>query len=352
MELYQKGVQMAKAKKTKAGSWRVQLYLGRDPAGKQIIKSITAPTKREAEAKALEYKARGAVPSRDTVQVAIAEYISNREAILSPASIRNYKAAERAMLKRFPVLMATKVDAVDDRKAQQLLNELSKVYKPSSMHLYYALFEMSMRARGIEFKTCTKPATPRREGHIPTTDEARAILKAAHGTNLEIPILLAACGMRAGEICALTPEDITGNVVHIHKARVIGPDGKYQIKGPKTSSSDRYVLIPKELADMIRDQGYITKVRPDSLSAIHKKFLASHGFEHFRLHDWRHYMASSLHAIGCSDAFIQAQGGWSSDFTMKRVYRHLMDDSAADMAQKATANVAAIMPPDIKLVVG
>ena len=63
-------------------------------------------------------------------------------------------------------------------------------------------------------------------------------------------------------------------------------------------------------------------------------------------------MASSLHAIGCSDAFIQAQGGWSSDFTMKRVYRHLMEDSAADMAQKATANVAAIMPPDIKLVVG
>lgn len=346
---------MAKAKKTKAGSWRIQLYLGRDPAGKQIIKSITAPTKREAEAKALEYKARGAVPSRDTVQSAIAEYISNREAILSPASIRNYKAAERALLKRFPVLMATKVDAVDDRKAQQLINELSKVYKPSSINLYYELFEMSMRARGITFKTCTKPAAGKRDAHIPTVEEAKEILKAAQGTNLYIPMLCAACGMRAGEICALTPEDITGNIVHIHKARVAGPDGKYQIKGPKTSSSDRYIKIPMELADMIREKGYAAKIRPDSLSSEHKIFLARHGFPHFRLHDWRHYMASSLHAIGCSDAFIMAQGGWSSDFTMKRVYRHLMEDSAAAMAEKATANIAAIMPPaapDIKLVVG
>lgn len=345
---------MAKAKKTKAGSWRVQLYLGRDPSGKQIIKSITAPTKKEAEAKALEYKARGVVPSRDTVQTAIADYISNRAAILSPASIRNYRAAERALLKRFPVLMATKVDAVDDRKAQQLINDLSKVYAPSSLGLYYNLFETAMRARGIRFTTCTKPAIPRIERHIPTAEEAREIIQAAQGTSLEIPILLAACGLRAGEICALTPEDITGNVVHIHRARVAGPDGGYRIKGPKTCSSDRYIRIPMELADMIRAKGYASIMRPDSLSSAHKKFLSKHGFEHFRLHDWRHYMASSLHAIGCTDAFIMAQGGWSSDFTMKRVYRHLMEDSAAAMAEKATANIAAIMPspnPELKLVV-
>lgn len=345
---------MAKAKKTKAGSWRVQLYLGRDPNGKQIIKSITAPTKREAEAKALEYKTRGAVPSRDTVQNAIAEYISNREAILSPASIRNYKAAERALLRRFPVLMATKVDTVDDRKAQRLINELAKVYAPASLDLYYGLFEMSMRARGIEFRTCTRPTVPRRNTHIPTVEEARQILKAAQGTSLEIPILLAACGLRAAEICALTADDIVGDVAHIHLARVSGPDGKYQTKSPKTSSSDRYIKIPMELANMIRKQGYAAKVRPDSLSSSHKKFLERHGFPHFRLHDWRHYMASSLHAIGCSDAFIQAQGGWSSDFTMKRVYRHLMEDSAATMSEKATANVAALMPPtkpELKLVV-
>ena len=345
---------MAKAKKTKAGSWRIQLYLGRDPNGKQIIKSITAPTKREAEAKALEYRTRGVVPSRDTVENAISEYIEIRTAIISPATLRNYKAAERALKKRFPVLMATKVDAVNDRKAQNLLNELMKVYAPDSVRFYFDLFEMALRARGVRFTTCTYPTVPKKERHIPTTQEAMEILKAAQGTSLEVPILLAACGLRAAEICALTPEDITGDVVHIHRAKVSGTDGKYQIKSPKTASSDRYIKIPMELADMIREQGYAAKIRPDSLSSSHKKFLERHGFPHFRLHDWRHYMASSLHAIGCSDAFIQAQGGWSSDYTMKRVYRHLMIDSAAAMSDKATANVAAIMPsarPELKLVV-
>ena len=345
---------MAKAKKTKAGSWRVQLYLGRDPNGKQMIKSITAPTKREAEAKALEYKTRGVVPSRDTVENAISEYIEIRTAIISPATLRNYKAAERALKKRFPVLMATKVDAVDDRKAQSLINELTKVYSPDSVRFYFDLFEMSLRARGIRFTTCTYPTVPKKERYIPTTEEAMEILKAAQGTSLEIPILLAACGLRAAEICALTPEDITGNVVHVHRAKVSGTDGKYQIKSPKTSSSDRYIKIPPELADMIRDQGYAAKIRPDSLSSSHKKFLERNGFPHFRLHDWRHYMASSLHAIGCSDAFIQQMGGWSSDYTLKRVYRHLMVDSAATMSDKATANVAALMPstkPELKLVV-
>ena len=58
---------MAKAKKTKAGSWRIQLYLGRDPNGKQIIKSITAPTKREAEAKALEAEGRLLILAPDAI---------------------------------------------------------------------------------------------------------------------------------------------------------------------------------------------------------------------------------------------------------------------------------------------
>lgn len=345
---------MAKAKKTKAGSWRIQLYLGRDPDGKQIIKSITAPTKREAEAKALEYKTRGVVPTRDTVKNAIAEYIEIRAALLSPATLRNYKAAERALLKRFPDLMATKVDAVDDRKAQKLINDLAAVYAPASLSLYYNLFEMAMRARGIRFQVITKPANPKIERHIPTLEEAREILRAAQGTSLEIPILLAACGMRAGEICALSPDDIQGDIVHIHKSKVATSAGGYTIKSPKTSSSDRYIKIPMELADMIREKGYAAKIRPDSLSSEHKIFLARHGFPHFRLHDWRHYMASSLHAIGCSDAFIMAQGGWASDFTLKRVYRHLMADSAAAMSDKATANVAALMPstkPALKLVV-
>ena len=43
-----------KATKQKSGKWRVQLYLGKDPNGKKIIKSFTAPTKRAAMDAAME----------------------------------------------------------------------------------------------------------------------------------------------------------------------------------------------------------------------------------------------------------------------------------------------------------
>ena len=51
---------MAKAKQLPSGSWRCMAYLGKDKKGKIIRKSITAPTKSEAEAlcKELEVKER------------------------------------------------------------------------------------------------------------------------------------------------------------------------------------------------------------------------------------------------------------------------------------------------------
>ena len=41
---------MAKAKKLPSGKWRVQVFLGKDADGKQIRRSITAPTKKGSRA--------------------------------------------------------------------------------------------------------------------------------------------------------------------------------------------------------------------------------------------------------------------------------------------------------------
>lgn len=43
------GYIVAKAKKLPSGNWRCEAYLGRDTNGKQIKKSFTAPTRKEAE---------------------------------------------------------------------------------------------------------------------------------------------------------------------------------------------------------------------------------------------------------------------------------------------------------------
>lgn len=41
---------MASATKLKSGNWRCVAFLGKDKEGRQIRKSFTAPTKKEAEA--------------------------------------------------------------------------------------------------------------------------------------------------------------------------------------------------------------------------------------------------------------------------------------------------------------
>ena len=41
----------------------------------------------------------------------------------------------------------------------------------------------------------------------------------------------------------------------------------------------------------------------------------------FRFHDFRHYSASIMHAIGIPDQYIMARGGWKTDTVLKAVYR-------------------------------
>ena len=48
---------MANAKKLPSGSWRVRVYDGKDQNGKDVYKSFTAPTKKQAEYLAAEYLA-------------------------------------------------------------------------------------------------------------------------------------------------------------------------------------------------------------------------------------------------------------------------------------------------------
>ena len=52
--------------------------------------------------------------------------------------------------------------------------------------------------------------------YIPSDDDIRRLLEYVKGTEMELPILLAAFGpMRRGEICALNTKNIDGNIVHV-----------------------------------------------------------------------------------------------------------------------------------------
>jgi integrase len=338
---------MAKIERLPSGTYRTRLYLGKDETGKKIYKSLTAPTKQELRAAARQYEAEHRSPTGITVKQAVAGYIESASAQLSPATVRGYKACQAA-INRYPDFAGLKLDMVGKRDVQRLIDSFSvemvkkgrgtHKISPKTVRERYNLLMAVLKRYDIRIDGIKLPAKVRHEISVPDDDRMKEILTAAKGTDLEIPILLAAIGgLRRGEICALHPEDLDGDVLHVSRDMVLDPDRRWVVKAPKTYNSDRYVELPHQLAQMLRER-WLPDINPNALTNRHNRFLKSHGIEHFRFHDYRHHMVSALHAAGISDAYIMQRGGWSTDHVMKSVYRHTLANHDRDAVIAANAH--------------
>lgn len=136
-------------------------------------------------------------------------------------------------------------------------------------------------------------------------------------------------------MCALKYEDIKGNIIHVHADMVKTPNGGWVYKDvPKTSSSDRYIELPHEvIKELGNGEGFVIHIIPDSVTRGFEKLRAKFGLQ-CRFHDLRHYAASIMHSLGVPDSYIMERGGWSSDITLKSVYRHSLSDKSKEFSNK------------------
>ena len=67
--------------------------------------------------------------------------------------------------------------------------------------------------------------------------------------------------------------------------------------------------------------------------------LDRYGMEHFRFHDFRAFFVSYAHALGIPDAYIMAQGGWSSPHVMQSVYRRALKEQQAQAMELYAKNM-------------
>lgn len=151
------------------------------------------------------------------------------------------------------------------------------------------------------------------------------------------------CGIREGELLALTPSDfdLTKGTVSITKSyqRI---DGRDVITEPKTPKSNRVVQMPDFLVDEIRDfisQSY--KIKPDDrLFEITKSYLhremdrgsEAAGVKRIRIHDLRHSHISLLIQMGYSAVAIAERVGHESIEITYR-YAHMFPTTQTEMAQ-------------------
>ncbi len=327
---------MATAKKLPSGSWRVQIFDYKDVDGKRHYKSFTAASKKEAQFLAAEWAAGKAeqAPSRITLYEAVTRYIDAKRGVLSPSTIVTYEQTQRCYLKD---IGTTKLQELDNTLLQVWISDLSRDHSPKTVRNAYGLVSATIDMFAPDFRIKVQlPARKKPELYTPSDKDIQKLLKHVEGKELEIAILLAAFGpMRRGEICALTSDDIHGNLVDVNKSMVLGPDRVWTVKQPKTYSSYRQIQYPDfVISRMSGIEGRIIKATPEQITSRFRRAIKFSGVPSFRFHDLRHYAASIMHAIGVPDQYILQRGGWASDNIMKTVYRNVIDLESAKQNKK------------------
>lgn len=329
---------MATAKKLKSGSWRCLVYDYTDANGKRHYKSFTCsdPTpkgKREAERMAADYAAEKEKKLHDSITFgsAVEKYISDRESVLSVATIREYKRTKKADLFEFE---NTKIEDITQEKIQEFINRKAKDKSPKTVRNIHGLISAVLKTYRPEMAlNTTLPQKVPPKLYIPTDEDIQTLLSHIEDDDMMIAVLLAAFGpLRRSEICGLEDTDFNGNIAHIQRAVVLDEHKQWVDKTTKSVAGNRFVPLPDFVIDRIKGKtGRIVQLKPSQISDRFIDLVARSGLPHFRFHDLRHYCASIQHALGIPDAYIMQRGGWGSDTVLKQVYRHALSDKFEEM---------------------
>lgn len=291
----------------------------------------------DEEARKLIDRKLGIVNDTTSFRDAAETYIDSKSNILSPSSIRGYRSIVGHLPEDF---LNAPICSIKKPTLQILINKLSGEYKPKTVRNTSAFIMSVLKFYDIEVKSPTLPAKEVKIDYIPTEDDIKRILSEVKGTKYEVPFVLGTLGLRRSEICALTKEDLKGNVLTINKALVLNERNEWVLKHTtKTDKSTRTIVVPDYVAELIRKDG-ACPCTPHSLYWKLQRVQISLGIPRFPFHKLRHFFASYLHENGFTDKQIQEIGGWSTGNIMKSVYQHAMSlDSAKNEASNLIGNL-------------
>ena len=213
---------------------------------------------------------------------------------------------------------------------QAWVNDFAAEHSPKTVKNAYGLISavVDTFAGDIRLKV-TLPQKIQSQLYVPSDSDIKAILDyfGENDKDMELAVYLAAFGtLRRSEICALTADDVHGNVISVNKAMVRSSGGDWVIKTTKTVSSTRAVPMPDFVIEKLPESGPIVNISPSMVTNRFIRALQKLDITAFRFHDLRHYAASIMHAIGVPDQYIMQRGGWSSDHTLKAIYRGTIEE--------------------------
>lgn len=207
-------------------------------------------------------------------------------------------------------------------------------------------------------------STARRETRtkLPTVDQLATLTVAMDEKYRAVIPLAAWCGLRSGEIAALTRSDIDidAQKVDVNRAAVTLPGKGRQIASTKTEGSIRTVSIPEVVLPIIEQHlddhvgvkqdsllfsSPTDPARPVPAETLRNHWLkarAAAGVPELRLHDLRHFAGTTAAQSGATLAEVMARLGHKSAATALR-YQHASPKRDAAIAA-GLSDLATVTP--------
>lgn len=266
------------------------------------------------------------------------EYIKNRKDVMSPATVRTYSLKIKNQLSEH--FLGLNLYDITSEDIQIEITKFSKNHAPKTVKSLYGFINTIITSYRPSFVSRVKlPQTIKKSEYEPNSEDIKALLDYCKDNRYSIPFQLGVLGLRRGEICALSIDDLSGNELTIHRSMVY-LDGKWIAKeSPKTDSSNRTIYLPDSLVEEIQKQGCIFDGHPNALNKAIHRYQNKLGIPQFKFHTLRSYFASYAHSLGIPDSDIMAIGGWSTDSVMKSVYRKSLEESKKESMKRLTNGI-------------
>lgn len=327
------------ARKLPSGAWFCRVRIdGQDIA-------ITRPTEKAAIAEAMAVKAgiveAAKAPKKVTLTKAISAYISARENVLSPSTIRGYKTIQN---NRFQSMMHRDITSVTAEQWQRAVNTEAKLVSAKTLTNSWRFISSVINEETGKHPSVRLPQVIPATRPWLTAEQIPVFVEAVKGDPIEIPALLALSSLRRSELINLRWKDVNleKGVLYVNGAAVYDENNKLVRKSEtKNRTSRRTVpIIPplKEALSACEQKGeYIVTWNPNAIMTRINRICEKAALPKVGFHGLRHSFASLAYHLNMPEKIVMELGGWADNQTMRKIYTHISQKDIESHAEQFTS---------------
>jgi integrase len=322
----------------KNGEVRYRKYVSLGTSlGKRKSTRITAPTLKELRRKEAELRAgSGMIKANGSIKFGEAYdlYLADQKEKLSPTTYHQ-KEWVRKKWKPIEKMSIAKIRAKDIEDLFKIRSE--EIGSETLRHEYAmmsAFFKWMLKKKMIDENPMIYMNAPKeihKEMHYLTEEQFWKLYQATKSDHFKVIFMvLFFCGLRKGEICGLSLDDLHECELVLHHT-VKEIFGNLEVSDKfKNETSRRIVPIPRflkyDLEHQLKLDDYPFKSDYQRIGPALNNALNAAGLPHIRVHDLRHSYAALLISKGVDIYTVSKMMGHATVVTTSKTYGHLYDE--------------------------